>query len=532
MYPARYWQKFIDQWFGSKYLLKDFLGCGAYGAVFRADEMLAHRVMQSVAVKIVIADMERLDEQLAELQLSVRLRHPHLINGITCEQGDLGGDLCLGLVMELADHSLESYCQSHPQGLSVETVKTIATHLAQGLAAIHKEGIVHRDLKPANVLLVGDLWKLADFGIARSLDGKTSTQTNASQQIGSMSYMPPEAYSGKISSAWDLWSLGIMIHELATGRHPFPTQLAPELMRMVLTEDPQIDTSLTSPLQEVIAGCLVSESKQRWREDQVLDALNPKPSPSIIQYPIPSISIKDLETITENLGRGITLELIKLPAGSFLMGSPDSDPDAYKDEKPRHLVKIKAFAIGKYPITQAQYEALTGKKPSKFTGNPNNPVEYVTWHDTQEFCQKLSRFTWYQKQYRLPSEAEWEYACRAETSTRYYFGDDSSQLGNYAWFDKNSGRQTQPVGKKKPNPWGLYDMHGNVWEWCQDRWHKNYNGAPTDGTAWIQSNDRSRILKGGCWCLNSRSCRSASHHGVNPSNGFDQYGFRIVLELR
>jgi serine/threonine protein kinase len=275
MYPPRYWQKFVDQWFGSKYLLKEFLGCGAFGAVFRADEMLADRVMQSVAIKIVIADMDRLDEQLAELKLAVRLRHPNLINGITCEQGDLGGDLCLGLVMELADHSLESYVQTHPQGLSVETVKTIATHLVQGLAAIHKEGIVHRDLKPANVLLVGDLWKLADFGIARSLQGKTSTQTNASQQIGSMAYMPPEAYSGKISPAWDLWSLGVMIHQLATGRHPFPTQLAPELMQMVLAEEPQIDATLASPLTEIVAGCLLKDLKRRWSVKRVLAELNP-----------------------------------------------------------------------------------------------------------------------------------------------------------------------------------------------------------------------------------------------------------------
>jgi formylglycine-generating enzyme required for sulfatase activity len=525
MYPPRYWQKFIGQWFGPKYLLKEFLGCGAYGAVFRADEMLADRVMQSVAIKIVIADMDRLDEQLAELQLSVRLRHPHLINGITCEQGDLGGDLCLGLVMELADHSLESYVQAHPQGLSVETVKTIATHLAQGLMVIHKEGIVHRDLKPANVLLVGDLWKLADFGIARSLDGKTSTQTNASQQIGTIAYMPPEAYSGKISPAWDLWSLGVMIHQLATGRHPFPTQSAPELMRMVLMEEPQIDKGLSSPLQDVVASCLSKDPKHRWREDQILDVLNPKPGPSVIHYATPVSSIKDLETITEDLGGGVTLELIKLPAGSFLMGSPDSDPDASNYEKPQHRVNLNSFAIGKYPVIQAQYEEVMSENPSYSKGNLNHPVDGVSWNNAQKFCEKLSIGTG--KKYRLPSDAEWEYACRAGTKTTYFFGNNPEQLKDYAWFAKG---RTQAVGSKKPNQWGLYDMHGNVWEWCEDDWHSNYRRAPMNGIAWKNYQSPFKVIRG-YWYGRDRDCRAAFRNFFYPDGSYYCYGFRVVMDL-
>ncbi len=267
MYPASYWQKIIkkdqekdqETWFGSKYLLKEFIGCGAYGAVFRADEMLAKRVMQTVAIKIVIVDLEHLDQQIEELQLAVRLRHPHLINGITCEQGELNGDLCIGLVMELADDSLESYLKVSKPPLAVEFVSTLVQHLAKGLADIHGQGIIHRDLKPANILRVGEKWKLADFGIARSLKDGTSTYT--SKQFGTSTYMPPESYYGKISPAWDLWSLGVIIHNLLSNQHPFPTQIEAELVRMVLNEEPTLSANLGSPFREIVTGCLVKEPK-------------------------------------------------------------------------------------------------------------------------------------------------------------------------------------------------------------------------------------------------------------------------------
>ncbi len=221
--------------------------------------------------------------------------------------------------------------------------------------------------------------------------------------------------------------------------------------------------------------------------------------------------------------------------GEFLMGSPDSDSDALSDEKPQHQVKVNSFAIGKYPVTQAQYEAVMGTNPSHcknnswFKNNLQNPVEQVSWNDAQAFCQKLSQITG--KTYRLPTEAEWEYACRAGTTTRYYFGDDANQLGDYAWYEGNSQNTTHPVGQKRPNAWGLYDMSGNVWEWCEDDWHNNYIGAPTDGSAWIKNNNDNdyRILRGGCWGFDPTVCRSAIR-GINyrRDNRSLNLGFRVV----
>ena len=193
--------------------------------------------------------------------------------------------------------------------------------------------------------------------------------------------------------------------------------------------------------------------------------------------------------------------------------------------------KISSFAIGKYPITQAQYETVMETNPSRFKNNPQNPVESVSWDDAQAFCQKLSQITG--KTYRLPTEAEWEYACRAGTTTRFYFGDDANRLGDYAWYDGNSGffwSKTHPVGQKKPNAWGLYDMSGNVFEWCEDDWHGNYIGAPTDGSAWLKNgNDNRSLLRGGSWYNIPNFCRSAfrDYSYRRDYNLFD-LGFRVV----
>ncbi|MFN7569582.1 MAG: SUMF1/EgtB/PvdO family nonheme iron enzyme, partial [Microcystis sp.] len=252
------------------------------------------------------------------------------------------------------------------------------------------------------------------------------------------------------------------------------------------------------------------------------------PPPSPRPLPPPSPSPRPLAPpFTENLPNGVTLEMVGLPAGQFLMGSPDSDPDARDNEKPQHQVKVNSFAIGKYPVTQAQYQAVMGTNPSHFQNNPQNPVENVSWNDAQAFCQKLSQITG--KTYRLPTEAEWEYACRAGTTTRFYFGDDANQLGDYAWYKGNSQKTTHPVGQKRPNGWGLYDMSGNVWEWCEDNWHNNYIGAPKDGSAWLTNDNDYQIVRGGSWYDNPDGCRSAFRSlNYRRGNDFNGLGFRVV----
>ena len=234
------------------------------------------------------------------------------------------------------------------------------------------------------------------------------------------------------------------------------------------------------------------------------------------------------ETRSLDLGNGVSLTLVYIPGGTFWMGSKDDDPEAYDDEKPRHQVTLPAFWMGETPVTQGQYQAVMGSNPSHFQGDLHRPVELVSWNDADRFCQELSRKL-SQEIISLPSESQWEYACRGGTDTRYFFGDDAAQLGNYAWYYGNSGNETHPVKQKKPNAWGLYDMHGNVWEWCADQWHDNYQGAPTDGSAWLFSDEsKDRLLRGGSWDDGAKYCRSAYRYLNTPAFRYGYLGFRVV----
>ncbi len=223
--------------------------------------------------------------------------------------------------------------------------------------------------------------------------------------------------------------------------------------------------------------------------------------------------------------RQIDQNMVEIPEGSFAMGSEENEY-----EKPIHEVKIISFWMSKYQVTQAQYEAIMGTNPSNFRGS-NNPVENISWDDARAFCEKLSNHSEYT--YRLPSEAEWEYACRAETLTKYHSGDSESDLAKVAWYDENSEGKTHPVGKKSPNSWELYDMHGNVWEWCEDDWHDSYEGAPDDGGAWVDDPRGSdRVLRGGGWFNDAWYCRAANRGSHNPSYRFSYSGFRLVRSGR
>ncbi|MDQ1275515.1 MAG: hypothetical protein QG610_1089 [Euryarchaeota archaeon] len=224
------------------------------------------------------------------------------------------------------------------------------------------------------------------------------------------------------------------------------------------------------------------------------------------------------------------MKFVLIPAGEFYMGSSSEEKGRSDCESPVHRVTIKnPFYIGKTPVTQRQWKTIMGTSPSNFKDEAR-PVEFVSWEEIQEFIKKLNAIENTTK-YRLPSEAEWEYACRAGTHSRYFFGDDESKLGEYAWHVSNAGRKTHPVGRKKPNPWGLYDMHGNVWELVQDRWHENYSESPSDGSAWEDGNSSNRVSRGGSWYCDSDFCRSAARFSREPEKHLGNLGFRLVREL-
>ncbi|MHC4113013.1 MAG: formylglycine-generating enzyme family protein [Planctomycetota bacterium] len=234
------------------------------------------------------------------------------------------------------------------------------------------------------------------------------------------------------------------------------------------------------------------------------------------------------------------VEMVLLPGGRFTMGDENE-----VDSKP-HQVIVSSFYIDKYLVTQDQYRKVTGKNPSRWKAD-TKPVEQVRWSDAVRYCNARSRLeglqpcydlqTWEcnfnANGYRLPTEAEWEYACRAGTKTTFFFGNNPSKLAGYAWFDENAGGKPQPVGQKRPNPWGLYDMHGNVWEWCNDFYKVDYYQESPEENPKGPKTGETKVVRGGAWKFSNESCRSGYRYNENPGYvdvcfGYDIYGFRCV----
>ena len=252
-----------------------------------------------------------------------------------------------------------------------------------------------------------------------------------------------------------------------------------------------------------------------------------------------------VEGYRQELGEGAALTMVKIAAGSFLMGSPENEPERAKDEGPQHEVTLGAFLMAQTPITQAQWLAVAAWQklerdlkpdPSKFKG-ANRPVEMVNWLDALEFCRRLSQHTG--QVYGLPSEAQWEYACRAGSTTPFYCGatltaELANYDGNYIYVNGPKGpyrEQTTDVASFPANGWGLHDMHGNVWEWCQDHWHDNYNFAPSDDQPWLiaaAAGHEPRLLRGGSWIGDPGDCRSAYRSHDEAVIDDDDVGFRVV----
>ena len=300
-------------------------------------------------------------------------------------------------------------------------------------------------------------------------------------------------------------------------------------------------------------GICVSEAKSKMKK------LCPSPTPTL-----PSAEIKtfEFETVrlnrygeeevkrkklkaryfTEDLGNSVLLDMVKIPSGSFEMGSPSNETQRNSNEGPRHTVKVASFWMGKFEITQEQWQAVMDNNPSGFGDTGNLPIEKVSWHDAKEFVDRLNVRQPKPKciGYRLPSEAEWEYAARAGTTTPFAFGETiTPQIVNYDGNNPYANvlalvgeyrRKTIPVDKiKVANAFGLFGMHGNAWEWCEDRYHDSYNGAPTNGIAWVSGGDSSqRMFRGGSWVNNGNNARSAFRNYYKPDAKENYLGFRVV----
>ena len=248
------------------------------------------------------------------------------------------------------------------------------------------------------------------------------------------------------------------------------------------------------------------------------------------------VSLSALAQEPKEITNSIGIKLVLIPKGTFMMGSPKSEEGRQEIETQHEVIISKDYYLGIYEVTQTQYKTVMGKNPSHFQGalvggdNSDLPVENVTWEDAIAFCKKLSALPEEKKAtriYRLPTEAEWEYACRAGSKTAYTFDDEEDLLSVYGWFRRNSSDRTHSVGLLEPNGWGLHDMHGNVWERCSDWFGEYPTGAVTDP---VGPNEGShRVLRGGSWCFGAEDCRSAIRLKLRPSDSDYNGGFRVAL---
>ncbi|MEA5527481.1 bifunctional serine/threonine-protein kinase/formylglycine-generating enzyme family protein [Nodularia spumigena] len=478
------------------------------------------------------------------------------------------------------------------QPFTEEQIYQLLTDLLPVLQFVHAAKVIHRDIKPENIIRRDSDGKpvLIDFGGAKQV-----TQTTLARQatvIYTIGYAPSEQMAGFPCHGSDLYALGVTCVRLLTQCLPVQNTYGEindplydamngnwlwqeELQKKGITISEELSRILNKLLKHLaseryqtateVINDLKSLKKSGF-EPKIVDISVPKliklpPLPNKVTSPLPPLETFEFEVVTvdtagrevnrdfptakffaEKLSQTVTLKMVSIPGGSFMMGSPEFEGDA--DERPQHEVILKPFFMGKYPITQAQWKAVAALPqvkqplnpyPSKFKGH-NRPVENVSWYEAVEFCARLWEKTG--REYRLPSESEWEYACRAGTTTSFHFGEMiTTNLVNcssdtYGMDVKSKYRkETTDVGSfQVANAFGLYDMHGLVWEWCADTWHNNYHGAPCDGSAWEVGGDfYRRLLRGGSWSFSAELCRSASRSWNESDGGLRICGFRVVF---
>jgi formylglycine-generating enzyme required for sulfatase activity/predicted Ser/Thr protein kinase len=525
-----------------KYIIEKTIGSGGFGITYKAKEQ---RSGQLVAIKT-LSHLEQAKPDFRQRQQKfvnealrlARCSHPHIVPVYEL----IDEDGLWGMVMEYIEgEDLATYIENRGVLSEAEALRLIR-QIGEALTLVHNQGFLHRDIKPNNIILRRDTQTavLIDFGLAREVNlGQLQSMTNHRTEC----FAPIEQYDrqGKFGAYTDVYALAATLYVLLTGQVPFPAQIRAQ--NIPLTEPKQHNSQISDKVNAaIIKGMeLLPENRPQsvrsWLDLLVQSGLK------VFRFEVVSLNAKgeiinrqqrQAEYYVETF-HGTSLEMVAIPGGTFMMGSPETEEGRYDSESPQHRVTVAPFFMGKYPITQEQYEAVMGNNPSDFKGK-KRPVEQVSWDDANEFCQKLSQKTG--KKYRLPSEAEWEYACRAGTTTPFHFGetittDVANYDGNYTYASAPKGvyrQKTTDVGSFPANNFGLYDLHGNVWEWCADIWHENYNGAPSDGSIWESGGDNTqRLLRGGSWCILPRNCRSADRYGDNPDSRDDIIGFRLVL---
>ncbi|KHD10209.2 hypothetical protein PN36_06920 [Candidatus Thiomargarita nelsonii] len=531
-----------------KYPLEKLLGAGGMGCAFLCENKNRLIPDKWVVVKCFWENLSgTIDEVFKEPISMHQVAGDYVPKPLDYGYADVLNQARAYFVTEYVEGAIDGEAWLNKYGkMDLKTALRVGLQIAKGLEMSHQKGIYHLDLKPANILLqTSDVSvKIIDFGLSQVAPSLVSGQKKSGLSgfgqaiFGTWDYAPPEQQGeyGKPSASSDVYAFGRTLYRFLTGlspRHFSPRKL------------PKVPA-----LQELLFDCVEEEPSHRPSLTELLsqlEAIEASQDGELFDFEIVTVNAKGQITErirkearyqTENLGKGVELEMVSIQGGTFMMGSPESEERREDKEGPQHNVRVeKPFYMGKYPVTQAQWEVLMGNNPSSFKGK-NRPVENVSWDDAVEFCKRLSEMTG--KTYRLPSEAQWEYACRAGTTTPFYFGetittDLANYDGNYTYAEGPEGvdrQETTELGSFPPNAFGLYDMHGNIWEWCADSSHNSYEGAPSDGSVWEGSSGSRRVLRGGSWGYNPDGCRTARRLWGDPCVRNFNVGFRVVWVAR
>jgi formylglycine-generating enzyme required for sulfatase activity len=466
--------------------------------------------------------------------------------------------------------TLEAYLKQQGGKISEKLAVDILIPVLDGLREVHRRNFLHRDVKPQNIYLTTDgRIILLDFGAARQA---VTAQTRSLSIVYTPGYAPYEQYLSRGNQGpWtDIYSAAATLYFMVVGKAP------PEAQERVLNDTIEYPKTLSTRLHKALVPALAVKTEDRpqtvaeWQKmlwDKPSPAPNPAPKPKMkwlwggvavlifMSIPVDLLRIAELEKIPgkvfqDRLKDGsLGPEMVWIPAGRFRMG--DIQGGGGSNEKPVHSVSVNGFAMGKYEVTFAEYdkfaEATDRKKPyDQGWGRGNRPVINVSWHDAVAYTEWLNEQTG--KKYRLPTEAEWEYAARAGTETARYWGNDPDKACGYANIADQTAKQkhfsrtihnctdgyvyTAPVGQFKPNAFGLFDMIGNAWEWCADSWHSNYKDAPTDGHVWNGGDESRRVQRGGSWFDYPKFARTAYRSKYTSDKRYDDFGFRVVLSTR
>ncbi len=582
-------ESLIGKRLGAYQVLKE-LGRGGMGVVYQARDRGLRRL---AAIKVLPSDFTHdrslVDRFLREARACARLNHPNIVTVFGV--GKL--DETYFIAMEYVEgQSLDELIKSEAP-LDVRKALEITRQAADALAAAHEEDIIHRDIKPQNIMIDrSGRVKVMDFGLA-SVQTESMTLTAAGTTLGTPQYMSPEQWKdSKVDARADIYSLGVTLFKMLTGKPPFEGQTTLALMRKVVDEPtPSVldfSQEVPSEVADIVSEMIAKDPDDRYNYatdlrddlDQYLGGAPPSTPVSVKPFSSPSAEsqLKRLEKQSQAqresqlaaatfvgtqadadaelasrrlpLYAGIAAVAILLAAagawfimrdsatfadplfpksdfawigpGTFEMGSLSTEAGHDSDETVHTVTLTQGFWMGRFEVTQAQWETVMGTNPSFFKGG-ELPVEQVSWNEVQTFLDKLNAE--YGSNFRLPTEAEWEYACRAGERSAYTFGNDPAMLGNYAWYGANSRSRSKRVGLKEANAWGIYDMHGNVLEWVAD-WADPYpNQDVTDPKGPAQG--ELRVARGGSWYVGPENCRSADRSASVPEDRGGDLGFRI-----